>query len=413
LSIPGHLLLALAAVVVVGRLLGRVLAWFGQPPVIGDIVAGVALGPSLLGLVAPAASFYILPPPVAPYLGVVAQLGVIIYMFLVGLELNPAVIRGQMRATVTTAMASVGVPFALGAALAVYLYPRLSTAAVPLSHFALFMGIALSITAFPVLARILEDRGMIGTRLGIAALTCAAIADVVTWCVLAFVVGVVQARIASLFLVAGFTVGFVAVMFFLVRPIFRRLSVPSDGRSAHDVVALALASMLLAALATETIGVHAIFGAFLLGVVIPHDGELARSLERSLGDLATVLLLPAFFALTGMRTEVGLLSGAFQWATCGLIIAAATIGKFGGTFAAARLTGMDSRHAAGLGVLMNTRGLMELIVLNIGLDLGVISPTLFTMLVIMALVTTLATTPIVRRLVPSTVESRITTPPSP
>lgn len=382
--------------VVVGRLLGRVLARFGQPPVMGDIAAGIALGPSLLGLVAPAASFYVLPPPVAPYLSVVAQLGVIIYMFLVGLELNPGVIRGQMRATVATALASVVVPFAFGAALAVYLHPRLSTAAVPLSHFALFMGIALSITVFPVLARILEDRGMKGTRLGTTALTCAAIADVLTWCLLAFVVGVVQARVESLLLVAGFTIGFVAVMFFLVRPLFRRLS--ARGRSTQDVVALALASMLLAALATETIGVHAIFGAFLLGAVIPHDGELARSLERSLGDLATVLLLPAFFALTGMRTEIGLLSGGAQWATCGVIVLAATVGKFGGTFVAARLTGMDGRLAAGLGVLMNTRGLMELIVLNIGLDLGVVSPTLFTMLVVMALVTTLATTPIVRRL---------------
>jgi Kef-type K+ transport system membrane component KefB len=225
-----------------------------------------------------------------------------------------------------------------------------------------------------------------------------AIVDVVAWCVLAFVVGVVQARVESLALVAGFTVGFVAVMFVLVRPLFRRLS--DRGRSTQDVVALALAAMLLSALATETIGVHAVFGAFLLGAVIPHDGDLARSLDRSLGDLATVLLLPAFFALTGMRTEVGLLSGVTQWAICGLIVLAATVGKFGGTFAAARLTGIGARHAAGLGVLMNTRGLMELIVLNIGLDLGVISPTLFTMLVVMALLTTLATTPILRRLGP-------------
>ncbi len=400
MSILGHLLLALAAVVVVGRLFGRILARFGQPPVMGDIVAGIALGPSVLGLVAPAASFYVLPPPVAPYLSVVAQLGVIIYMFLVGLELNPGVIRGQMRATVATALASIVVPFVLGAALAVYLYPRLSTAAVPFAHFALFMGIALSITAFPVLARILEDRGLIGTRLGTAALTCAAIADVAAWCLLAFVVGVVQARVESLVLVAGFTIGFVAAMFLLVGPLCRRLSAPSRGRPGQDAVALALAAMLLSALATETIGVHAIFGAFLLGAVIPHDGDLARSLERSLGDLATVLLLPAFFALTGMRTELGLLSGAGQWGICGLIVLAATVGKFGGTFAAARATGMDTRHAAGLGVLMNTRGLMELIVLNIGLDLGIISPTLFTMLVVMALVTTLATTPILRRLGP-------------
>lgn len=314
----------------------------------GDVAAGIVLGPSLLGLAAPAVSLYILPPLVAPYLNVVAQLGVIIYMFLVGLELNPAVIRGPMRATLTTALASIAAPFALGAALAVYLYPRLSSAAVPLSHFTLFMGIALSITAFPVLARILEDRGMIGTRLGVAALTCAALADVITWCVLAFVVGVVQARVESLYLVAGLTIGFIAAMFFVVQPIFRRLSAPSDRRSSQDVVALALASMLLAALATETIGVHAIFGAFLLGAVIPHDGELARSLRRSLGDLATVLLLPAFFALTGMRTEVGLLSSAFQWGLCALIVVAATVGKVGGTFAAARLTGMTRAMRPGL-----------------------------------------------------------------
>ena len=241
MSILGHLLLALAAVVVVGRLFGRLLARFGQPPVMGDIVAGIVLGPSLLGLAAPAVSFYILPPPVAPYLSVVAQLGVIIYMFLIGLELNPAVIRGQVRATVATALASVAVPFVLGAVLAVYLYPRLSTAAVPFSHFSLFVGIALSITAFPVLARILDDRGMTGTRLGTVALTCAAIADVIAWCLLAFVVGVVQARVESLFLVAGLTLGFVAVMFFVVRPLFRRLSMPSQGRPVHDVVALALA----------------------------------------------------------------------------------------------------------------------------------------------------------------------------
>lgn len=395
MSIPGHLLLALAAVVVVGRLFGRVLGRLGQPPVIGDVIAGIALGPSLLGVVAPAASFYILPLPVAPYLSVVAQLGVIIYMFLVGLGLNLAVVRGQMRATVATALASVAVPFALGAVLAVYLYPGLSTAAVPFAHFALFLAIALSITAFPVLARILDDRGMTGTRLGTTALTCTAIADVVAWCLLAFVVGVVQARVESALLVVGLTLGFVAAMFLAVGPVFRHLSaLARGGGSMQEVVALALAAMLLAALATETIGIHAIFGAFLLGAVIPHDSDLARSLERSLGDLATVLLLPAFFALTGMRTDIGLLSGAAQWWLCGLIVLVATVGKFGGTFAAARLTGMDGRHAAGLGVLMNTRGLMALVVLNIGLDLGVISPTLFTMLVVMALVTTLATTPI-------------------
>jgi len=397
-SILGHLLLALAAVVVVGRLLGRLLARLGQPPVVGDIVAGIALGPSLLGLVAPAVSFYVLPPPVAPYLSVVAQLGVIVYMFLVGLELNPAVMRGRVQATVVTAVASVVVPFALGAALAFYLYPRLSTAAVPFAHFALFLGIALSVTALPVLARILADRGLSATPLGAIALTCAAIGHVLAWCAPAVVVGVVQARVGSALGVVALTLAFVAAMFLAVRPVFRRIAMLARGSGVmSDVVAVTLAAMLLAALATETIGIHAVFGAFLLGAVIPHESDLARSLERSLGDLATVLLLPAFFALTGLRTQMGLLAGASEWVLCGLIVLAATAGKIGGTFGAARLTGMDARDAARLGVLMNTRGLMELVVLNIGLDLGVISPTLFTMLVVMALVTTMTTAPLLGR----------------
>jgi Kef-type K+ transport system membrane component KefB len=360
-------------------------------------MAGIALGPSVLGAVAPEASRYLLPPDVAPYLGIVAQLGVIIYMFLVGLELNPGPMRGQLRSTVTTALAGIGVAFGLGAALASYLYADFSVPGVPFTHFALFLGIAMSITAFPVLARILADRGMTATRLGTIALACAAIADVVAWCLLAFVVGVVQARVGSAFLVAGLTMAFVAVMFLAVRPFVRRLWSSSSGALAsEDVIALALVCMLLAALATEAIGVHAIFGAFLFGAVIPHDSALARALEKSIGDLATVLLLPAFFALTGMRTEMSLLSGAYEWLICGAVVLVATAGKFGGTFVAARLTGLDGPHAAALGVLMNTRGLMELIVLNVGLDLGVISPTIFTMLVVMALVTTMATTPVLQ-----------------
>ena len=399
------MLLALAAVVVVGRLLGRLLARFGQPPVIGDVLAGIVLGPSVLGAIAPSASLYILPPAAAPYLAVVAQLGVIIYMFLVGLELNPGPIRGQVRSTVAIALAGIAAAFALGVALAGYLHPRFSAPEVPFFHFALFLGIAMSVTAFPVLARILSDRGMTSTRLGTIALASAAIADVIAWCLLAFVVGVVQARVESAFLVAGLTMTFVAVMFLAVRPFVRGLwRSSSGGRATEDVIAMALVGMLLAALATEAIGVHAIFGAFLFGAVIPHDSELARALEKSIGDLATVLLLPAFFALTGMRTEFSLLSGASEWLICGLIVLVATAGKFGGTFVAARLTGLDGPHAAALGVLMNTRGLMELIVLNVGLDLGVISPTIFTMLVVMALVTTMATTPILRRWCPPMVK---------
>jgi Kef-type K+ transport system membrane component KefB len=397
-----HLLLALAAVVSLGRLMGRLFRAIGQPPVIGEVVAGIMLGPSLLGAVFPAASSYILPADVAPYLGILAQLGVILYMFLVGLELNPESLRGQVHTTVATAHASIALPFVLGAALAVYLYPRFSTADVPFTHFALFLGVAMSITAFPVLARILVDQRMSRTRIGALALTCAAINDVTAWCLLVFVIGVVHES-ANGSVVAALLIGaFIAAMFLIVRPGFERLAHSSQGDQASQrAITVTLISLLLAALATEAIGVHAIFGAFLLGVVIPHESPLARTLHNGMSNLVTILFMPAFFAFTGMRIEIGLLSGGYEWLVCGLIIAIATFGKFGGTFAAGRLTGLDTRYAVGLGILMNTRGLMEVIVLNVGLDLGVISPTVFTMMILMAIATTMMTTPLLHLVFPA------------
>jgi K+:H+ antiporter len=390
-----HLLLALAAVVVIGRLLGFALRAVGQPPVIGEVVAGILLGPSLLGRVAPELASYILPASVAPFLNIVAQLGVVAYMFLVGLELNVDVVRERAHATVATSHASIVLPFVLGSVLALLLYPRLATSDVSFTSFALFMGVAMSVTAFPVLARILKDRRMTQTELGAVALACAAADDVTAWCLLAFVVGVTQAEIESAAWVAVLTLAFIAAMFFVARPIVARLVARSrDAEPTLDVLAVALVGLLVSALITEHIGVHAIFGAFLFGAIIPHDSRVARTLIDKLEVFVTVLLLPAFFALTGMRTEIGLLSGVAEWLLCGLIIVVATAGKFGGTLAAARLTGMKWRDAASLGILMNTRGLMELVVLNVGLDLGVISPRLFTMMVIMALVTTLTTTPV-------------------
>jgi Kef-type K+ transport system membrane component KefB len=385
-----------------GRLLGEVFRYIGQPPVIGEVVGGIVLGPSLLGHVAPAVSGYILPSEVAPFLGVMAQLGVIVYMFLVGLELNTETLRGQLRTTVAISHASIAVPFALGSGLALYLYPRVATAGVPFTHFALFLGVAMSITAFPVLARILADRGMTQTRIGALALTCAAIGDVTAWCLLAFAVGVVNDAAGGALLVGLLTAGFIAFMFLAVKPGFERLARASIGeRPTARAVTITLIALLVAALATEAIGVHAIFGAFLLGAVIPHDSPLARSLHQGLVDLVTILFLPAFFAFTGMRTEVGLLAGGAEWIVCGLIIAVATVGKFGGTLVSARLGGLGLRDASALGILMNTRGLMEVIVLNVGLDLGVISPTLFTMLVLMALATTVMTTPLLHLVMPA------------
>jgi K+:H+ antiporter len=395
-----HLIIALTVVVTAGRVLGRLFSVIHQPPVIGEVIAGILLGPSLLGYISPEAYAYVLPSTVVPYLGMIAQLGVILYMFLIGLELNPDHLRGQVHATVATSHASIVLPFTLGSVLSLYLYPLFSTSDVPFTNFALFMGVAMSITAFPVLARILADRNMVQTKLGAVALTCAAVDDVTAWCLLAFVVGVVQARAEGALLVALLTLGFIGFMFVVVRPVASRMARVWDRNPTQGGIAIVFVGVLLSALTTEAIGVHAVFGAFLLGAVIPHDSTLARALKDSLEHVVTILLLPAFFALTGMRTQIGLLSTWYQWAICGLIIMVAVAGKFGGTVVAARATGLSWRNAAGLGVLMNTRGLMELIVLNIGLDLGVISPTLFTMMVLMALVTTLATTPVLQLLVP-------------
>lgn len=392
-----HVLLALAAVVITGRLLGWLLASIGQPPVIGEVVAGIALGPSLLGRIAPDLAAYLLPSSVAPFLAVIAQVGLILYMFLIGLELNVGLLRERGRATTAISHASIIVPFVLGSALALPLYPRLSTSEAPFTSFALFMGVAMSITAFPVLARILSDLRLTRTELGATALVCAAVNDVTAWCLLAFVLGIVRGQIGGAVAVAIQTAGFIGFMFLIVRPIIAGFVARAGDRTpTRGTLGLALAGLLLSSLVTEAIGVHAIFGAFLFGAVFPHDSRVAQSLPQKLEDLVTILFLPAFFAFTGMRTRIGLVSGFDQWLICGLIVLTATAGKFGGTILAARAARLGWRHAAGLGVLMNTRGLMELVVLNIGLDLGVISPTLFAMLVIMALVTTLATAPLLQ-----------------
>jgi Kef-type K+ transport system membrane component KefB len=396
-----HVLLALAAVVGLGRLLGAVCLRIGQPRVIGEVLAGIVLGPSVLGAVAPGLAAALMTAAVGPVLTVLAQLGVIVYMFLVGVELNPALVRAHLRTVFAVSYASIAVPFVCGAGLALYLYPRFATAGVPFLHYALFTGIATAITAFPVLARILADRSLSDTPLGALALTCAALSDVTAWCALAVVVGITRGAGFDAVRTTALAAVFVGLMLVVVRPWMVRLSQVATGAASSRAVATVLMALLGAALATEGIGIHAIFGAFVLGVLVPHDSPLARVLTGGVGDLATVLLLPAFFAVTGMRTELGRLNGADAWIAGALVIAVATVGKGAGTAVAGRLMGMTWRHAAALGALMNTRGLMELIVLGVGLDLGVISPAVFTMFVVMALVTTAATAPALALLLPS------------
>lgn len=391
-----HVLIALTAIIVTGQILAKLFTYLGQPPVIGEVVAGILLGPSLLGS---EVSALILPPSIAPFLGVIAQLGVILYMFLVGLELNPALLKHRASAIVTISNVSIIVPFLLGAWLALLLYPQLSSSDVAFTSFALFIGVAMSITAFPVLARILADYRMTHTKLGVEALSCAAINDVTAWCLLAFVVGVAKAQMGEgLFVTAGALL-YITFMFLIARPFLEWLTQRwNTEQQSKTLVTFIFVALLLSALTAEAIGIHAIFGAFLLGAMIPHDSPAAQALTRQLESIVTILLLPAFFALTGMRTRIDLLSESSHWLICGLIILTATLGKFGGTLAAARLTGLSWRSAAMLGTLMNTRGLMELIVLNVGLDLGVISPTLFAMMVLMALATTALTSPVLRLL---------------
>lgn len=398
------LLIQIAVIVLAARATGALFRLIRQPQVVGEMVAGILLGPSLLGWAAPGLSASLFPAASLDALNALSQLGLLVFMFLVGLELDPAMLRGRGRATVITSHASIAVPFLLGALLAVPLFARLGPPDVRLLHFALFMGAAMSVTAFPVLARMLTDRGLLRTRLGGIAIACAAVDDVTAWCILAFVVVLVRADASALPLgvtVAG-TLLFLAVAFLVVRPRLRPLAerVRRRGALSQDVLATVLLLALVCAVATEWLGVHALFGAFIAGALLPRDEYFVEALLAKLRDVTVVLLLPLFFAFTGLRTSLGLVSGVELWGWTLLILGVAVTGKIGGTVAAARWTGLSWREAGALGALMNTRGLMELVILNVGLDLGVIDATVFSMMVVMAVTTTFMTSPLLDWLVP-------------
>lgn len=396
-STLAQVLLALAVITLMARLVGGIFRrYLGQPPVMGEILAGIMLGPSLLGAISPEAFEFVLPSSTAPFLGIISKVGVVLFMFLVGLELNPKLLRGNTYATIAISHASIIAPFLLGAALALGLYPVYSNDRVSFTAFSLFIGVSMSVTAFPVLARILTDRNAQQTRLGATALACAAVDDVTAWTLLAFVAGVANSEMESVFWTIAAVIAYIGFMLFVARPLIVRAAAWEEswqGPLSRSAMAAVFVLLLLSAYATESIGIHALFGAFMLGVILPHGGRLAEQLRARLEDVVVVLFLPSFFAFTGMRTQLGLVSGAQDWLVCGIILLVATLGKFGGAFTAARISGIGWRQSAALGAMMNTRGLMELIVLNLGLDLGVISPTLFTMLVIMALVTTFTCSP--------------------
>jgi Kef-type K+ transport system membrane component KefB/nucleotide-binding universal stress UspA family protein len=390
-------LIEVPIVIALSRIVGLGCRWIKQPLVIGEILAGIMLGPSLFGLIAPDLAAALFPAETLPYLNVLSQIGLIFFMFLIGLELNPKYLSGQLEVAILVSNVSIIIPFALATLSSIILYPLLSDGSVSFTAFALFLGAAMSITAFPVLARIITENNLQRSRLGTLALTCAAVDDVTAWCVLAVAIAVAKEGDfinavptiveAIIYIAFMLTVGRWLLRYIV--KLYRR-----TGRLTQFLLAWIYIGVVVSALITETIGIHLIFGAFLVGAVMPKDHDLVREIAEKTEDFVLIFLLPVFFAYSGIRTQIGLLNRPELWLLCLMVLAVAIAGKYIGTYVAARVSGIDKREASALGWLMNTRGLTELIVLNIGLSLGVISPLLFTMLVIMALVTTFMTSPL-------------------
>jgi Kef-type K+ transport system membrane component KefB len=389
------LLLQLVIIIVASRFVGRLFRRIGQPPVLGEIVAGIILGPSLLGLISPGTMAFLFPPASMEMLRLMGQIGVAIFMFIVGMELDVGRLRQKAHTAIMVSNASVIAPFFLGTSLALLVYPSLASPRTSFTSFALFMGIAMSITAFPVLARILDDRRMSQTDLGIIALTCAAADDVTAWCILALVIAFAQSgsAIGSL-LTIGLALIFILVMLLIIKPQLPRILKHEPQKQSRGLLTGIVAFALACALVTELIGIHSLFGAFLAGVVMPASDQLRIPLKEKLEPLVTATLLPLFFAFTGLRMQSNLLNDWQSWAICALIVIVAIAGKLGASTLMARWCGMNWRDSFSLGALMNTRGLVELIVLNIGYDLGILSARSFAMFILMTLITTFMTGPL-------------------
>ena len=390
------LLTQIIVILTMAGLFRRLFRLIHQPPVMGEMVAGIVLGPSVLGLIYPPALAFLFPPSSLETLRQLSQIGVVLFMFIVGTELNIRYVREKGSAAVMISHASIIVPFLLGTALSIFLYRELAAPGTSFNAFALFIGVAMSITAFPVLARILEDRRLSQTTLGSIALTCAAVDDVTAWCILALVIALVKSTgLVSSAMTIGLTIVFALAMFFVVRPQLARVFKEPDSQShSRTLIPITLAFLLACALLTETIGIHALFGAFVAGVVMPPSTEFRIFLKDKLEAFGSYALLPLFFAFTGLRMQVGLLNDLEGWLLCAVIILVAIAGKLGGSMLMSRWTGMSWSRSFSIGVLMNTRGLVELVVLNIGYDLGILPGRIFTMMVLMALVTTFMTGPL-------------------
>jgi Kef-type K+ transport system membrane component KefB len=391
------LLLQIIVIIVVAKVFAAIFRRIGQPPVMGEMVAGIALGPSVLGLLSPQMSSFLFPAPSLPTLGVLSQIGVVLFMFIVGMEVDLEHLREKASSAIMVSHASIVVPFLLGAALSLTLFSTLATANSTFTPFALFMGIAMSITAFPVLARIIKDRQLTNSPLATTALACAAVDDVSAWCILAVVMAIAKATgLAGALVTIGLTAVFILVMLLLIKPQLERIVGHriADARYSRRLLASALAFALASAWVTETLGIHALFGGFLAGLVMPSDRGVQKFFEEKIEVFSSTFLLPLFFVFTGLRTKVTLLNDRWSLMVCLAIIAVAIVGKLGASMLVARWTKMNWRDSFAIGALMNTRGLVELVVLNIGYDLGILSDRIFVMMVIMALTTTFMTAPL-------------------
>jgi Kef-type K+ transport system membrane component KefB len=390
------LLAQIITIIIVARFFGWVFRKIGQPSVIGEIIAGIVLGPSLLGLYFPEFSLTLFPVASLGNLQFLSQIGLILFMYVIGMELDLKVLQNRAKDAIVISHASIVIPFALGIGLAYFVYFRFAPEGVAFLPFALFMGIALSITAFPVLARIVQERGIHKTKLGAIVITCAAADDITAWCILAAVIAIVKAGtfVSSLYII-GMAIVYVLTMLFVVKPFLKKIGELYATKDSLNkpVVAIFFLTLIISSYTTEIIGIHALFGAFMTGVIMPDITKFRDLFIEKVEDVSVILLLPLFFVFTGLRTEIGLINDPYLWKVTGFIILVAVVGKFLGSALAAKFVGQSWSDSLTIGALMNTRGLMELIVLNIGLDLKVLTPEVFTMMVIMALVTTFMTGP--------------------
>ena len=391
------LLIQIIAVLLMVRLFGFLFKHIGQPGVIGEIVAGIVLGPSVLGYFFPDVFQALFPPESLTNLELLSQVGLVLFMFVIGMELDFSVLKNKINETLVISHAGILVPFFLGIVASYWIYEEYAAAQTAFLPFALFIGISMSITAFPVLARIIQERNMTKTSLGTLAIASAANDDVTAWCLLAVVIAIAKAgTFASALYAIGLTALYIIIMFMVVRPFLKKVGEVYANQEVINktFVALILLILIISSTLTEIIGIHALFGAFMAGVVMPPSIGFRKVMMEKVEDIALVFFLPLFFAFTGLRTEIGLINSPALWGVCLLLITVAVAGKLGGCAVAARLVGESWKDSFTIGTLMNTRGLMELVALNIGYEMGVLPPAIFVILVIMALVTTFMTTPL-------------------